>query len=1692
MKQINLFSMVLCSAVAPQAALAQAPSLEQKQALPTQLLTNQNYSSNEVSVSKLKTVIPGKEYTLEVKGKINSGSGRGLDVVANDANGQGFRVSLDAKTLNWNNPMGTLSPLSSTDNTKTRTLRFAVADKKVNIYEDGYYICTRPIETIAESITAVDDAKPNVNPEVIPASDWGSSKPTPQSKGWNLLNDGKEVTSWPNARFEVSPTTMKALHEDGSEYKGNIFVIRWDADDIVNYQYVYEVELAANTTYEFSMDCAYWSNRSNGSTMTAKVADNKSLTSPIASHTFGTSTTQKMIPGSFTFKTTHAGKYYIAFNGQRAMFVIGNLKLIAENSGDMMEYAIPTSWTDKPAASDMGWKLTDGTKEVTSWPNARYETSPSNKILNADGSAFEGNHFLVRWDNNSIKNDYYTYPVYLQKGVKYELDLDAASYSNFNKSKGTENVQGIKVWVSSDSNVSSSIANTTIYTGNNDKKLAHGKLSFTPEVSGQYYVALRGAWGLFSVANLSLTGQVAEPMVLIGKNYEGEASMEVSSATFDETGAFAPAEKTGETTNLNITDAGNVEKGFLFNSTINVSGKTNLHLVADETPFEKTTIDLKGDDAWLYFDYVKPSKVIANFLSDVKINGQAAQNGVNCRISVWANGAVIIPNGPAYDKKALVAYDGENFTGNSKEFEIDTYHNDLGEWDNKIKSFKLKRGYMATLANNANGTGYSRVFIANDKDLEISSLPEGMENFVSFVRVFRWNWPSKKGKANGYGEKDLLNITCNYDWNVGGKSDDPDVEYTPIRQNLGWPYWNDINNKKGVNHLLGCNEPDRPDQSNCTVDQVIQMWPEMLKSGYRLGSPAPSSVGVWNGDFFNKIEKYGYRCDFAVAHIYESTNASTLVSRLKTLSDKGKGRPVWITEWNNGANWTNEGWPTTEGPQCDADSNPILDENGNTKTVKHPLSAENAEKQKSYMEAALPALDNSDLIERYFEYDWVQDCRALVINGKLTPAGKVYAAHKSALAYKDLGEKSWEKWKICPPYPVQSIDQDFRNITIKWYDHNGETGKKYILERKMDDATDYTVCKEFYLDKDYKAGETVTFTEAIPCSNKVIYRIKALSYKDKESAYSDERTFTRDAAVAAPVLKGEAISTSINKISWDAVSGAKSYRLERAENKDGEYQVIADNLTATEYEDKDLKVNTTYYYRAYSLNSAAERPVSEVLAVTTRAFVAPEAMTGVKISGGSASASLRWNFAYDTYYKVYRATQVDGEYKEVADKVDATYYVDENLVNGLTYYYKVKPYNEAGEGETTDILTATPQAGKYMHIAFDENQGDVAYDEWGGYDGKFVDGTSFDTGRNGGHAAKLVKSSKSYIEMPEGVVSRLEDFTIATWIKMPGGKGRVFDFGSNTSTAMYAQANGTGVRWKITCEKGTFDYTAPFKWDATNWHHLVFVKDGTTMTVYFDGEKAGSAENEGNVCPKDLGVTTRNWLGRSQWSSDAYCDHVYDDFRIYDCALSADNVKNLFADKELVLNPQYARSVKADSWNTVCLPYAATPATGVSAYTIAGVDEGKTKLYLSPVSDLTAGVPYIFHSANEVAVFAENGEAVDAPVDGANGLKGVFESAAGAVKNGSYILKDNTWYKVDNETQFNLGDNRAYITGMDGIGLSTATAKSMPISAGTVTGINHVEANGADGTGAYTLQGIKAKKDAKGVLIKNGKKQIKK
>ena len=84
---------------------------------------------------------------------------------------------------------------------------------------------------------------------------------------------------------------------------------------------------------------------------------------------------------------------------------------------------------------------------------------------------------------------------------------------------------------------------------------------------------------------------------------------------------------------------------------------------------------------------------------------------------------------------------------------------------------------------------------------------------------------------------------------------------------------------------------------------------------------------------------------------------------------------------------------------------------------------------------------------------------------------------------------------------------------------------------------------------------------------------------------------------------------------------------------------------------------------------------------------------------------------------------------------------------------------------------------------------------------------------------------------------------------------------------------------------------------GTGWHHLAVVIDSATMTMslYLDGTVV--ATNTTTMLPKDLGKTTQNWLGRSQWTADGYYGGMLDEVRIYNRALTAGEVRYLVGER---------------------------------------------------------------------------------------------------------------------------------------------------------------------------------------------------
>lgn len=436
----------------------------------------------------------------------------------------------------------------------------------------------------------------------------------------------------------------------------------------------------------------------------------------------------------------------------------------------------------------------------------------------------------------------------------------------------------------------------------------------------------------------------------------------------------------------------------LTNTTVTMSGSSELRVTAATSPIPGCVIHLNSPDAFFVLPNLRPSTVVESYLSQVRVNGALAVADSNCRVVQYGSGAVVVPHASSF--QPLQVFSGPHFTGASQSLGQYIYYRGaaLGAMDSTISSFKLKRGYTATFAQFENGSGYSRNYVAQDGDLEVSLLPDTLDNKVRFVYVVPWRWVSKKGSCDA--SPTDLRAGWWYNWNLNQNST-RDLEYVAIRQQ---PYWPDLNQNwqaRGINHLLGYNEPNNPVEDayeNLTppgsVSDAVARWPDLLATGLRVGAPAVTDGGYsWIVDFINQADAAGRRVDYVPIHYYRSYSnndnpagaANQLYNFLKSIYDATR-RPIWLTEFNNGANWTGDPDPTY---------------------------AQNA----AVIQAMINMMDDTPWVERYSIYSRVEFTRQTHYDeGGLTPMGTMYRDHVAPLAYlqalPDNGARSFTQLRF--------------------------------------------------------------------------------------------------------------------------------------------------------------------------------------------------------------------------------------------------------------------------------------------------------------------------------------------------------------------------------------------------------------------------------------------------------------------------------------------------------------------------------------------------------------------------------------------------------------------------------------------------------------------------------------------------------
>jgi hypothetical protein len=196
---------------------------------------------------------------------------------------------------------------------------------------------------------------------------------------------------------------------------------------------------------------------------------------------------------------------------------------------------------------------------------------------------------------------------------------------------------------------------------------------------------------------------------------------------------------------------------------------------------------------------------------------------------------------------------------------------------------------------------------------------------------------------------------------------------------------------------------------------------------------------------------------------------------------------------------------------------------------------------------------------------------------------------------------------------------------------------------------------------------------------------------------------------------------------------------------------------------------------------------------------------------------------------------------------------------------------------------------------------------------------------NGENSNQTPFAAGAFVDLPNGTVTgafqtgTLRAATFETWITVEthrnwaeiyafgtsnGGEGSSIS-GSDTDYITLIPANGAGSGTLWTVGHPAFGGDAPADAGVVLpmgvQQHIISVFDHNntaagpngTITQYLNGQPAGTTAIHPNL-QLDAMVDNNNWLGRSQWP-DPLFDGYFDEFRIYDHALTAEEVTNNFA-----------------------------------------------------------------------------------------------------------------------------------------------------------------------------------------------------
>ena len=1144
------------------------------------------------------------------------------------------------------------------------------------------------------------------------------------------------------------------------------------------------------------------------------------------------------------------------------------------------------------------------------------------------------------------------------------------------------------------------------------------------------------------------------------------------------------------------------------------------------------------EHAVLILQNIKPSKA-SSWLKYVQINGVKAANNSNCQIKFYNYGCIILPYAGGDNFKPLTVYSEKNFEGEScNDFGLehsDGYMNTLtdAKLNNRIRSFKLKRGYMVTFSLKAGGRGYSRCFIAADKDLEMASLPALMDNSISSYRVFKWYDAGKKQLANDLNTTTMaaLDVQSSYTWSEGHNMA-PDYECVPNHIYEDYPSSRAIGKATWSPHSKNNNEPrNTSDDHPQDLNTILNNWENMMRTGMRLCSPASwDGSDYWNAtgflaEFLDSIDARGWRCDIIDLHCYWAEGS---FGNMHYWSDKYK-RPIWISEWCWGASWNHNG--------AFAD--------GVTQS-----------QVKGALERICTNLNNWDYVERYYYWNGEAPISRLY-DGGLTPAGEYYAAMKAPMAYNG-------KYDFVPKTPKQYAPSNFSVeykkglAVLKWDDKNGEMNSSMSIMRKAGSGKAWEVLCNVAIQED---AASYTFTDSaamIGYQYQIV--VKDANNQDRKSttlmATSDELQ-TGDAIEIdgqTRYLGGNIMvngSFDMGFYGWldgkgNTLSAPYFQVIPEGGNDDGAYLQAYGNGNLTSemalHTVFTILPNTNYYFSVASCNMPSGYDCK--LGLSEEGMAAPAASplfinnTTDKWLTQFASFNSKSNTqARVRLFNLASKAQVDQMMlcqlfstrdSAIADGIAKVRITAEAFKDYNTKYnYLNEDLTRISTGVTTTDAEALQTLAKAMEDALQAyrylNDGTlVAYAEklvalkLHGYE-------SLELILNAAKKAKTIESVvMCYADLEEAVFDYLPYKQVKDKIENPNfslNTGWTFKTGSYQGGDQRLATHDGVTCWNAwwsgidadnetqsmaISQDLTFPGTTPMhglyalECKASTEHYCLsdqhgYITDGTVkentqnLTADYLDLNMPVAKRWGTLYTapiylNDNSTFTVGFEGTKKGS-------VANGWLQYGKTSGQSNDKRegwwCATDFALRFTPLYKQTVVPNQFGCICLPYAVRASETLECYKIVGINVDYTQLCLEEIDETEAGVPFIYRSSDTEALFLEYGDAVTMTQNGPGNLRGYLIASARMPLN-YYFVNDGAFEKITSANRTKVKNYDGYMRPFTDLNseaipvLTDWTGETMAISGVTeeekvknnqLTGINTVVDNRMFADGVYTLDG---------------------